>query len=65
MNRDDEIALVQAWHEWRAGKAVNDDLYLEFYDREVRSNARFARIHVFEVLDALVNAPEGDNRRSA
>jgi hypothetical protein len=64
MNRDDEIALVQAWHEWRVGKAIDDDLYLEFFDRHVRTDARFARIHVFEVLDALVNAPD-DQRRSA
>ena len=65
MNRDDEIALVQEWHEWRADRAINDDLYLEFFEREVRTNARFARIHVFEVLDALVNAPEDGRRRSA
>jgi hypothetical protein len=31
----------------------------------VRRSPRFGRIHVFEVLDALVNAADPDQRESA
>ena len=65
MNRDDETALVHAWHVWRVGKIVTDDVYLEFFDDVVRQSPRFKRIHVFEVLDALVNAADPDQRESA
>ena len=65
MIREDETALVRAWRVWQSGRAVNDAAYLEFYDVVVRSNPRFARIHVFEVLDALVNAADPDQRESA
>jgi hypothetical protein len=65
MTRDDETALVHTWHAWRRGKVVTDDVYLEFFDDVVRRSPRFARIHVFEVLDALVNAAEPDQRESA
>ena len=65
MVREDETALVRAWRIWQVGRAVDNDAYLEFYDAEVRTDPRFARIHVFEVLDALVNAAEPDQRESA
>lgn len=65
MNRDEETALIRAWQAWSAGKVVTDDVYLEFFDAEVHRNPRFARIHVFEVLDSLVNAAEPDRRESA
>ena len=65
MTRDDETALVHTWQVWRAGKVVTDDVYLEFFDDVVRHSPRFGRIHVFEVLDALVNAADPDQRESA
>jgi hypothetical protein len=65
MTRDQETALIHAWHVWKAGRVVTDDVYLEFFDDEVRRSPRFARIHVFEVLDALVNSVDPDHRESA
>jgi hypothetical protein len=65
MTRDDETALIHAWFVWKADKVVTDDVYLEFFDAEVRRSPRFARIHVFEVLDSLVNAVDPDHRESA
>ena len=65
MIREDETAIVRAWRVWQSGRAINDAAYLEFYDAEVRGDPRFARIHVFEVLDAIVNAAEPDQRESA
>ena len=65
MLREDETALVQTWFAWRSDRAINDEVYIEFYDAVVRDNPRFSRIHVFEVLDALVNAVEPDRRESA
>jgi hypothetical protein len=65
MIRRDETALVRAWIAWRTDRAVDDQVYLEFYDSVVRDHPRFARIHVFEVVDALVNAVEPDRRESA
>jgi hypothetical protein len=65
MCRDDEVALVRAWQHWRVDKPLSNDSYLEFVDKVVRRDKRYDRIHIFEILDALVNAPEDDQRRSA
>jgi hypothetical protein len=60
MYRDDEAALVRAWQQWRGRTEITDDVYMEFVDKVVRRDARFDRIHIFEILDALVNAPDAD-----
>jgi hypothetical protein len=65
MTRHDETALVHAWVAWRGGRTIEDEAYLEFFDVEVRNNPRFQGVHVFEVLDVLVNATEPDRRESA
>ena len=65
MTRNDESALVRAWFAWRVEREVRDDLYVEFFDEVVRNNPRFAGVHVFEVLDVLVNAVEPERRASA
>ena len=65
MTKHDENALVHAWVAWRTGRDVKDDSYIEFFDAQVRNNPRFARMHVFEVLDALVNAQPDRRPRSA
>ncbi len=65
MTRHDENALVHAWVAWRTGRDVKDDSYIEFFDAQVRNNPRFARMHVFEVLDVLVNAQPDRRPRSA
>ena len=68
MNRQEEAALVHAWDVWRRGRMVSDEEYLEFFDEEIRGNPRFKGMHVFEVLDVLLNAatPDGaPNRRES
>ena len=56
MTRDDEAAIVSKWLAWRVGKRVSNDLYLEFYETQVRTDKALKRIHVFDVLDLVVNA---------
>jgi hypothetical protein len=65
MTKHDENALVRAWVAWRTDRHVKDDSYIEFFDAQVRSNPRFASLHVFEVLDVLVNAEPHRYPRSA
>jgi hypothetical protein len=65
MTRQDEIALVNAWLSWKAGRVVEDDAYIEFFDEQVRNDPRFKGTHIFEVLDVLVNAVEPGRRESA
>lgn len=63
MTRDDRTLLLRAWLSWSSGQAVNNQTCLDFLDQVVRPDRRFAHVHVFEVLDLVVNAePE---RRSA
>jgi hypothetical protein len=64
MTRHDENALVHAWVAWRAGREVKDDSYIDFFDAQIRNNPRFASMHVFEVLDVLVNAEPDRHPRS-
>jgi hypothetical protein len=64
MTRHDENALVHAWVAWRSGREVRDDSYIEFFDAQIRNNPRFASMHVFEVLDVLVNAQPDRRPRS-
>ncbi len=65
MTKHDEIALVHAWVVWRASRVVEDDVYVEFYDKVVRDNPQFRGINVFEALDVLVNSVDPDRRESA
>ena len=63
MTREDRSALLTAWLAWRAGRVMSNQTCMDFVDSVVRREPRFAAIHVFEILDLLVNAePE---RRSA
>lgn len=55
MTKDDESAIVSRWLSWRVGKRVSNDAYLEFFETQVHSDPALARIHVFDVLDLLVN----------
>jgi hypothetical protein len=63
MTRHDEVALVNAWNAWSAGRVVEDEAYIELFDAEIRNHPRFRGTHIFEVLDALVNA--SDPRRES
>jgi len=65
MNRHDEIAVMHAWNAWLSGRVVADDTYLEFFDEQIRGKPEFGGLHVFEVLDVLLNATEPDHRESA
>jgi hypothetical protein len=56
MTRDDRDALLRAWGKWNDGRAVTNQNCLDFLDQVVRPEVAFAGIHVFEVLDLLVNA---------
>ena len=56
MTRDDESTIVSRWQKWRVGKRISNDTYLEFFETKVQSDPAFAHIHVFDVLDLLVNA---------
>lgn len=63
MTREDRSALLRAWLAWSSGRAMSNQTCMDFVDEVVRRESRFATIHVFEILDLLVNAePE---RRSA
>ena len=63
MTREDRSALLMAWLALRAGRVMSNQTCMDFVDSVVRREPRFAAIHVFEILDLLVNAePE---RRSA
>jgi hypothetical protein len=64
MTRHDENALVHAWVAWRKGRDVEADSYIEFFDTQIRNNPRFASMHVFEVLDVIVNAQPDRRLRS-
>jgi len=65
MSRDEEAAIVAAWHAFIAGRTVDRRTYLDFLDTRVRPQARFRGLSVFEVLDVLVNAPEPEARRES
>lgn len=65
MTRHDEVALVNAWVAWRAGRVIEDEAYIEFFDAQIRDDPRFSGTHIFEVLDVLVNAVDPDRRESA
>ncbi len=56
MTRDDRTLLLRAWLSWSSGQIVDNQTCLEFLDRVVRPDPRFANVDVFEVLDLLVNA---------
>jgi hypothetical protein len=63
MTREDRALLLRAWLSWSSGRPIDNQTCLEFLDHVVRPDPRFAGIHVFEVLDLVVNAePE---RRTA
>lgn len=63
MSKDDRAALLRAWTSWSTGRAMNNQTCLDFVDEVVRRDRRFSGIHVFEVLDLVVNAEPA--RRSA
>lgn len=65
MTRQDEIALVTAWLSWKAGRVIEDNAYIEFFDDVIRNDPRFGKVHIFEALDVLVNAVAPDQRESA
>ena len=65
MNRHDEIAVMHAWNAWLRGRVIDDETYLEFFDEEVRGKPQYRGLHVFEVLDVLLNAASPDQRESA
>lgn len=56
MTRDEEAAVIAAWRAFIAGRAIDRRAYLDFIHTRVYTNARFRRLSVFEVLDAIVNA---------
>ncbi len=63
MTREDRSALLRAWLAWSSGRVMSNQTCMDFVDDVIRREPRFAAIHVFEILDLLVNAePE---RRSA
>jgi hypothetical protein len=65
MNRHDEIAVMQAWNAWLGGRVVEDQTYVEFFDEQIRDRPEFSGLHVFEVLDVLLNTAEPSHRESA
>jgi hypothetical protein len=65
MNRHDEIAVMHVWNAWLRGRVIDDETYLEFFDEQIRGKPQFGGLHVFEVLDVLLNAAEPDQRESA
>jgi hypothetical protein len=56
VTRDEETAVIAAWRSFTDGRPVNRQTYLDFIELRIRGQARFQRLSVFEVLDALVNA---------
>ena len=68
MTREQETAIVEAWHSWAAKKTLSTEDYLDFYDTVVRRTKALRRLHVFEVLDIVMSTeypgPHGA-RRSA
>jgi hypothetical protein len=66
MTREEESAVIAAWRAFTAGRPVDRRTHLEFVDTRIRTQARFRRLSVFEVLDVIVNAePAPENRASA
>jgi len=65
MNRHDEIAVMHAWNAWLQGRMIEDETYLEFFDDQIRGKPEFQGLHVFEVLDVLLNGAKPDRRESA
>ena len=65
MTRDEEAAIVTAWHAYVEGRAVDRRVYLDFLDTRIRTQARYRRLSVVEVLDHLLTAPEPEARREA
>ncbi|TDJ24004.1 MAG: hypothetical protein E2O54_12275 [Gammaproteobacteria bacterium] len=63
MTREDRSALLREWLAWSSGRVMSNQTCMDFVDDVIQREPRFATIHVFEILDLLVNAePE---RRSA
>lgn len=63
MTRDDRALLKGVWLHWSSGRTVNNQTCHEFLDQVIRPDPKFAHVHVFEVLDLVINVePE---RRSA
>ncbi len=66
MTREDEAAIATAWRAYTMGRAVEKTIYLDFIDTRVRTDARWRRLSVFEILDVLTNLPpEAEQRESA
>jgi hypothetical protein len=56
MSRDEEAAVIAAWRVFTAGRTIDRRTYLDFVHTRVYTHARFRRLSVFEILDAIVNA---------
>ena len=68
MTREQEAAIVVAWQYWRLEKRLTSEDYLDFYETVVLRTKPLRRLHVFEVLDVVVNTEhvaETVSRRSA
>ena len=68
MTREQEVAIVEAWQSWATKRVLSSENYLDFYGAIVRRSKSLRRLHVFEVLDVVMNteyAGPHESRRSA
>jgi hypothetical protein len=66
MTREDEAAIALAWHAYTDGRPIDGRTYFEFLDSRIRTQSRFERCSVFEILDVLANCePEPHARRES
>jgi len=66
MTKDEEAAVIAAWRIFTAGREADRRTYLDFIHTRIYPSARFRRLLVFEVLDAIVNAePETTQIRAS
>ena len=68
MTREQEATILDAWQTGGGGKKqFRSEDYLEFYDTVIRRTKHLRRLHVFEVLDVVVNAEHlaQESRRTA
>jgi len=66
MTKEEEAAIALAWRAYTAGRRIDARTYLEFVDARIRSQTRFERLSVFEILDVLANCdPEPEARRES
>ncbi len=65
MTRKEETMLLASWKNWCVGKPASNQTYREFYYDVVRRSTLLRHINVFEVLDAVINAPGIDLQPAA